>query len=48
MTTIQLAKPAEGLEMMDIEINTQGNQSNKSMVESTREHTKMQIEEKAD
>jgi hypothetical protein len=48
MTVIQLAKAAEGLEMMDIEVHTQGNQSNNSIAESTREHTRMQIEEKVE
>lgn len=43
MTVIQMAKPAEGQEMMDIEVHTQGNISNNSMIDTIRENSKMQI-----
>jgi hypothetical protein len=43
ITVIQMAKPAEGLEMMDIEVHTQGNHSNISMTDTNKENSKMQI-----
>ena len=43
MSVIQMAKPAEGLEMMDIEMNTQANLSNMSMPDTMRDNSKMQI-----